>query len=80
MTYDRSALANLGRQHKRARANVKDVRRRLLPEILAAHHDGVPQQEIVELTGYTREAVRLICLPDEQREALKDRRRKKTTP
>lgn len=76
MTYDATRLAELGRQHKRLRAQIEEVRAKLGPEILAAHLAEVQQVEIVELTGYTRESVRQICMSDEEREAIKAKRRK----
>ena len=74
--YDEARLTNLGQEHKRLRAELEKVRQQLAPEILAASLAEVPQVRIVELTGYTRESVRQICMSDEDREAVKAKRRK----
>lgn len=78
MTYDTSRLAKLGKEHKRRRAALDEIRDQLAPEIVQADQAGIQQREIAELSGYTREAVRQLCLTDEQREAEKVRRRERT--
>lgn len=56
MTYDPEKLAALGAIHKRALANEPELKE----QIVAAGHAGVEQKALVELTGYTRDTIRLI--------------------
>lgn len=76
MTYDPAQLHALGRKNKQLRADLDDLKPLLAEEIRAAAAGGVPQTEIVTATGYTREAIRQLCMSDEDREALNARRRK----
>jgi hypothetical protein len=78
MDYDPTNLQRLGREHKRRRDALAEVREKLAPEIRAAHDAGVPQHEIAAWAGYTREVIRQICLTDEQREQEKEKRRQRT--
>lgn len=67
MTYDRTRLHDLGAEHRRLRARLRKLTPELHEEIRAAHAAEVPQIEIVDETGYTRDQVRQICLPPERR-------------
>jgi len=60
-------LAQLGKRHIRLRDDLDALRPELADVIRAAHVAGVPQVEIVKLSGYTRDQVRQICLPPERR-------------
>lgn len=59
--YDTSQLADLGRRRRKLNRELKDNRRDLVPEVVAAARAKVPQARIVELSGYAREQVRRIC-------------------
>lgn len=78
MTYDTSKLARLGKEHRKRRAALDQLRTELAAEIIAAHEADVPQKDIVEMTGYTREAVRQLCLSPEQKEEENRKRRERT--
>jgi hypothetical protein len=79
MAYDTARLEELGRRFKELRAQLDEVRTELTPEIAAAFASGeFEQKTIADLSGYTRETVRVICLTPEQREAEKNRRRNRT--
>jgi hypothetical protein len=65
MTSDR--LAELGRRHRRLRADLDALRPLLAEAIREAHADGMAQVDVVKATGYTRDQVRQICLPAERR-------------
>lgn len=67
MTYDPQRLHQLGRRLQKLRADLDAIRPEVAAEIRAAHEAGMPQVEIVRATGYTRDQVRQICLPDDQR-------------
>jgi hypothetical protein len=67
MDYDRTRLRQLGARHQRLRRDLEAIRPELAEEIRAAAAAGMPQVEIVNETGYTRDQVRQICLPPEKR-------------
>lgn len=75
MTTD-NPLATLGAKFKRLRAQLDEVKPQLDDAIRAAAAADVPQVEIVAATGYTREMIRQVCMTDEERAALKAKRRK----
>jgi hypothetical protein len=54
-------LSELGRRHRRLRAELAAIRPELAREIRAAHAAGIAQVDIVHMTGYTRDGVRRIC-------------------
>lgn len=56
MTYDPEKLATMGALHKR----FIDIEPELKEQIAAAGFDGVEQKTLVEMTGYTRDTIRLI--------------------
>lgn len=57
----RDQLVDFGRQFKPIRAKEKRLREEGRPIIEAALRAGVTPSEVVTLTGYTRESVRLIA-------------------
>lgn len=59
--YDTSRLAALGRRRRRLTADLAELRREILPEVLAALRAGVAQARVVELSGYTREQLRRLA-------------------
>ena len=61
MTFDAGRLSALGRRNRKLNSDLRDLRKELVPEVLAAARAGVRQVEIVELSGYTREHVRRLC-------------------
>lgn len=60
MDYDTQYLYRMGRKFRDLRAGIDNLRAELAAEIRAASAAGVPQVEIVRLTGYTRDQIRLI--------------------
>ncbi len=68
-------LAQLGGEHEQLTKQLEAVRTLLRPLIIKADQAGIPQVDIVDLTGYTRETVRKICLPPGQAEAEQEKRR-----
>lgn len=71
------ALEALGTRYKSLRKQLATLRPLLVDAIRAAAAEGVTQVKIVELTGYTRDAVRVLCLPDDSRRELGTRRTRK---
>lgn len=57
----RPPLRAAGDQFRAARAILADARQALHPLMIAALKAGVPQRDVVELSGYTRERVRSIA-------------------
>lgn len=78
VTYNPAKLARLGAERIALVAQLEKLQTELKPEIIAADAAEVPQVDICELTGYTRETVRQICLTPEQREAEREKRRQRT--
>lgn len=68
----REQLKPLGDQHKEWKKKVP-IMQDLIRKADAA---GMKQAEIVELTGYARDNIRLLCMSPEQREELRRRRRR----
>lgn len=54
----RTRLRNLSRAYKRADARAEEARHALATEVLAALDENVPQVEIVDVIGFSREWVR----------------------
>lgn len=52
------------RRHKAAQKRLDDAHEGLRATLRVARDAGVRQVELVELTGYTREHVRRLLLPD----------------
>lgn len=57
----RTPLRAAGDEFKAARASLDAVRAQLQPLMVAALKAGVPQREVIELSGYTRESVRALA-------------------
>jgi hypothetical protein len=76
--YDLTRLTQLGRRRKRLLDQLEELRKEITPEILAAHAADVEQKTIAELSHYTRDTVRQICLSPEQRQAEREKRRERT--
>lgn len=67
----RAELGRLGDQHKEWKKQIP-----ILQDLIRkADAAGMKQAEIVELTGYARDNIRLLCMSPEQREELRRRRR-----
>jgi len=65
---DKRSLGQLAQQFRRSEERTDHLRRVLAAAIRLADADGVPQKDICEATGYTRQQVRRIVLspePDE---------------
>lgn len=77
MDFDPTNLIRLGTARRRREAATEKERPELEKEIQTAAASGMPQHQIVEITGYSRENVRLLCMTPEQREAERAKRRKK---
>ncbi len=72
-------LTRLARDHIRKRKAYEEARDRLAEAITVAAQTGsIRQHRIVEITEYTREAVRQLSMTPEQREAEKEKRRQRT--
>lgn len=80
MDYDLTQLTKLGRENKRLKAKQEELRPDLETEIRAAAAAGVEQVTLIELSGYTRNTVRLASLPPDKREAERAKRRKGSAP
>lgn len=78
MDYDLSRLTALGRKRKRLLDQLDALRREMAPEIQAARSGGVKQKTVEEVSHYTRDMIRQMCLPPEKREAEAKRRRART--
>ena len=72
----RAELEQLGNQHKAWKKQVPTLQ----DLIRRAYAAGIIQAEIVELTGYQRDNIRLLCMDPAEREELRSRRRKGTPP
>lgn len=67
----RDQLKPLGDQHKEWKKQVP-----ILQDLIRkADAAGMKQAELVDLTGYARDNIRLLCMSPEQREELRRRRR-----
>ena len=53
------------RRHRSAQKRLDESQRHLRETLRAAKEAGVKQVELVRLTGYTREHVRRLLLPDD---------------
>lgn len=76
MTHDLSRLQQLGRKRKRLLDQLEELRPAITAEVIAAAQDDVPQTDIVKASHYTRDWVRQMCMTDEQRNELRQKRRK----
>lgn len=57
----RAALRAAGDEFKAVRTSLEQAREQLQPLMLAALKAGIPQKDVVELSGYTRESVRTLA-------------------
>ena len=78
MDHDLTQLTQLGRRRKRLLDQLEELRQEITPKILAANAAGTEQKTIAEVTHYTRDTIRQVCLSPEQREAERQRRRERT--
>ncbi len=78
MSYDVRPLVRLGREHRKRREALDEVREQLAEEIRKAVAAGESQTEVADMAGYTREVVRQLCMSPEQREAEREARRRRT--
>lgn len=76
--YDLTRLTALGRRRKRLLDQLEELRKEMTPEILAAHAADVEQKTIADLSHYTRDTIRQVCLTPAQREAEREKRRART--
>jgi hypothetical protein len=74
--YDLSELTKLGREHKRLTARLNEIRPAIEAEIRSAAESGVEQVRLIELSGYTRNTVRLASMPPSRRADERAKRRK----
>ena len=57
----RAQLAAVGGEYRAIRDSLAQTRDLLQPLMVAALKAGVPQSEIVKMTGYTRESIRQLA-------------------
>ncbi len=57
----RPALRAAGDEFKAVRSSLAQARDHLQPLMVTALRAGVPQREVIELSGYTRESVRTLA-------------------
>lgn len=60
----RSLVEFMGRRYREALAQRDELRREVAEAIRQAAREGMPQKEICEATGYTRQQVRRIVMAD----------------
>jgi predicted transcriptional regulator len=65
--YDVSKLDKLGARRAKLRADLEEVTNAIAAEVPAAHDAGVIQAEIARRLGMTRESIKQLTLPREQR-------------
>lgn len=58
---EREALRAAGDQFKAVRTTFAQAKEQLQPLMVEALKAGVPQKDVVELSGYTRESVRSLA-------------------
>lgn len=74
--HDLKRLTALGKEHKKLAARLEEIRPELEEEIRTAAEAGVEQVKLIELSGYTRNTVRLASMSPERREQERAKRRK----
>ncbi len=74
--YDLKRLTTLGKEHKKLAARMEEIRPELEEEIRVAAKAGVEQVKLIELSGYSRNTVRLASMSPERREEERAKRRK----
>lgn len=65
---DKRSLAHLAKRFRASEARTKVLREELAEAIRQADKDDVPQKDICEVTGYTRQQVRRIVLSEDRAE------------
>lgn len=65
---DKRSLEQLAQQFKKSKDRTENLRKTLAMAIRLADGDGVPQKDICEATGYTRQQVRRIIVSPESDE------------
>ncbi|MEU0883682.1 hypothetical protein ABZ345_34195 [Lentzea sp. NPDC005914] len=65
---DKRSLAHLAGRFREAEIRTKILRQELAEAIREATKDGVPQKDICEVTGYTRQQVRRIVQSEDEAE------------
>jgi hypothetical protein len=67
---DKRSLEHYARRFRDAEKRTEILRQELAAAIRAADTDGLPQKDICEATGYTRQQVRRIVLAGEGDDTL----------
>jgi hypothetical protein len=77
---DLTRLTQLGKRHKKLRAELTDLVPELEAEIRAVYRPGeAPSQEtIAEMVGYKRDNVRLLLMTPQEKEEHNRKRRERT--
>lgn len=77
---DLTRLSQLGKRHKKLRAELAELTPELEAEIKAVYQPGeAPSQEtIAEMAGYKRDNVRLLLMTPQEREEYNRKRRQRT--
>ena len=57
----RARLRAAGDEFKATRTTLEAARAHLQPLMVEALNAGIPQHEVIELSGYTRESVRILA-------------------
>jgi len=63
---DKQSLAHIAGRFRDAEKRTEILREEVASAIRAANADGLPQKDIAEATGYTRQQVRRIVLSEPQ--------------
>lgn len=58
--YDPELLARIGKRRKNAMAVVNELRPEIHEQVVLAGREGVPQVDLVEMTGLTRDQIRKL--------------------
>jgi len=61
-----ASLAHFAGRFRDSEKRTEVLRRELAEAIRQAHKDGIPQKEIAEATGYTRQQIRRIVLSEDR--------------
>ncbi|MGI5286670.1 helix-turn-helix domain-containing protein [Nonomuraea polychroma] len=65
---DKRSLEHVAKRFRDSETRTEILRRELAEAIRQADKDGLPQKEICEVTGYTRQQVRRIVLSKDREE------------
>ncbi|MBT2673977.1 hypothetical protein J7E95_24780 [Streptomyces sp. ISL-14] len=69
---DKRSLAQMAKRFREAEQRTEILRQELAVAIRQADADDVPQKDIAEATGYTRQQVRRIVLAGESEPPIED--------